>query len=462
MGDSVTTTKLFQSRARGDASPTTLFNRSHSLEIPGEDEVSGTDSDMDFQETQDFLDTVATEELWDSMLEPLELPETHNIGLQIPVATDLNAECCSTSQLSVGNPARLGKRVTNKQKISRLHKEIETLTSRLRYLQTSSKKPKTTGQFPTQRHQLWHQIAVRQLELRRQAEDENDKLREVMKMQVQEARHLRRILKRRTRIEMLQEMFGMKRQKKNHSGLSTSALCFEKMLHNVDELYAQADVMFRENGMHEIPCPGRARRTDSTTLNGVCYKLLERKLVPFSTSSAAEAVWHALGQQEPQDLPSVGRGYTMGDRSPYSGSGNDRNMLSSSFFAALKRNNHVDGLHVAKTVRRYVEDTRTVFVYCTTMEPKLVGVTGPAGLHLMSTLLVELRDGSGADSGEPMTLIQILFSAERHDDGLAAAERLRLPANKVATLTVCDETIAHIHHQIERFLVDAMLPALKQ
>jgi hypothetical protein len=49
---------------------------------------------------------------------------------------------------------------------------------------------------------MWETIAARQLERRQQAEEENAKLRDMVQMQVQEARNLRRVLKRRTKIDV--------------------------------------------------------------------------------------------------------------------------------------------------------------------------------------------------------------------------------------------------------------------
>lgn len=49
---------------------------------------------------------------------------------------------------------------------------------------------------------LWRQVALSQLDLRRKAEADNAILREMIELQILEAKNLKRVLKRRARIEV--------------------------------------------------------------------------------------------------------------------------------------------------------------------------------------------------------------------------------------------------------------------
>ncbi|KAG3053208.1 hypothetical protein PI124_g3544 [Phytophthora idaei] len=56
---------------------------------------------------------------------------------------------------------------------------------------------------------LWKDAAIRQLGRRRNAEEDNVMLRKMLEIQVQQAKCLQRIFKRRTKIQMMEDMLGM-------------------------------------------------------------------------------------------------------------------------------------------------------------------------------------------------------------------------------------------------------------
>ncbi|RLN94813.1 hypothetical protein BBJ28_00020796 [Nothophytophthora sp. Chile5] len=461
----------------GSAAPP--FLRAHSLELPESRLQSAeTELDSDFYATQDFLDVCVAEELWgqlmdspvdgDSMSAAVTAVETaggsSTCAAIPPVEDDADASVASAAAKSEPNKPKT-QRISPKQRLEDLREEVKELTAQLQALGTFPPSEARMGEQQTatsavaRRAQLWEQIATRQLERRHQAEEKNAQLRGMVQLQIQEAKNLRRILKRRTKIEMMGEMLGLKRHK---SQLSSRVLTstkeensrvFDEMLQAVDQLYAKINALFAEKGMHDVPCPGRKRQVMNGTINGVALELLERNIVPFSTEMTEQAVWAALGQLELQGLECVS-GFTADVQfhAQNSAEGSDTSMVS--FFAAHPGGAGKTGVQVRKVVRKYVEAHRTVFVYRTLMEPKVSADLGPVGVHSTSTLLVDVQKGGTLDSGDKTSVIQSHFTATRHDLGLPVAQRLRLPANLDMAIAVWDESVARIYHQVESFLVD--------
>ncbi|OWZ22808.1 hypothetical protein PHMEG_0002427 [Phytophthora megakarya] len=188
----------------------TIHTRAHSLEIPG------SDADEDFLMIDD-IDLEDTADILNIILEDIGQPEFPN-ELQAPMNLAGNKNHDTTTTESSGdvrlgvplmckmnNPRRL-KRVSTKQKIDTLREEIHELTYQLHRLEyaASVKKKNATKRDMNElfRARLWKLIAGRQLEQRLRSEKENSKLRLMMEMQIQEAKKLRYVLKRRKNIEV--------------------------------------------------------------------------------------------------------------------------------------------------------------------------------------------------------------------------------------------------------------------
>jgi hypothetical protein len=200
------------------------FTRVHSLEIPDVDadgDVLMEDIQLDSQDQPNFLDLCISDEFWlgvsestiqDERITPMTTQE-HDKGLDFvdssstrltPIAPAANRPPPAPQP---GKPRR-AKRISTKQKIGTLREEIQELTGQLQALQGKAPAASSTPVAPQRaiisplRSQLWQSIAARQLEQRVRAERKNIKLRRMMEMQVQEARSLRRLLKRRTKLEV--------------------------------------------------------------------------------------------------------------------------------------------------------------------------------------------------------------------------------------------------------------------
>ncbi|KAF4131046.1 hypothetical protein GN958_ATG19753 [Phytophthora infestans] len=198
------------------------FTRAHSLEIPevnADEDFPMVDSD---QETPNILDICATDDLW--------LPELPNDSEDTcaRISPSVSIEMANTATKRTHDQqldkAKRGKRLTPKQKIDALHGKINELAAHLQELKVeAARQNKLAAQrelrdlFRPKRSQLWKQVAKRQLEQRQQSEEENLKLRQMMGLQIQDRRNLRRVLKRRTKLELLEDMVETQRHKNETS-----------------------------------------------------------------------------------------------------------------------------------------------------------------------------------------------------------------------------------------------------
>ncbi|KAF1787358.1 hypothetical protein GQ600_19985 [Phytophthora cactorum] len=408
-----------------------------------------TDSDVEFHTAHDFLDIFAGSEL-QTTHDFLDVFDDDELWGGLPVDTPPAA---APSNAVIPFPAsRRVRRVTPKEQIDRLRDETRQLSAQLQALEAES----LANVTPTHRSELWHQLAIRQLERRRNSESENRKLRDMVRLQIEEAKSLSRFLRRRTRIQVApsRDVRGKShKHKKETSPLAVAVQegeqVFEGLLLDVENLYKKISTLFTEKGIHSIPCPGRKRHTDNTVLNGVCFELTKREIVPFGVEKVKDAVWSSLGQLELEGLPSV-RGFKTNVQFRTQNSDQHTKTAMTSFISTLSsgRTASVKG---QKVVRRYDEESRTVFVYRVSMDPNPHKMREPFGVHATSTLVIEIRH---ADLDDEATLIQSHFSVTRHDEGLAAGHPLRVAVNLNTAITVWDETISRIHDGVENRLMD--------
>ncbi|KAG6948123.1 hypothetical protein JG688_00015234, partial [Phytophthora aleatoria] len=275
-----------------------------------------SDSDVDFQATQDFLSVFSADELWEDLV---SVP---------PPAAAAAAAAEATAQSFDSKRAR---RITPKQQICQLQGEVRRLSMKLEAL--GADRTQCNRHTLCHRPGLWHQIAARQLERRRNSESENHKLRNMR----------------------LQKMLEINLHNKQESTqplvvvVEKEERAFEGMLRDVSDIYDKMDALFMEKEMHSIPYLGRKRRADNSMINGLCFELTKRNIVPFSVESVKGAVWSSLGQLELEGLRSVGR-FKTDVQFRKQDSDRDTTTVMASFFTAFS-NNNTSGVKTRKVVR---------------------------------------------------------------------------------------------------------------
>ncbi|KAE8904862.1 hypothetical protein PF005_g8567 [Phytophthora fragariae] len=302
---------------------------------------------------------------------------------------------------------------------------------------------------------MWEAIAARQLRRRLQSEEENAKLRNMLQIQMHEARNLKRVLKRRTKIDLMEDMLGMKRHKMLDDCIpEDNAQVFEDLLRDIDELYVGTEALFAEKGLYDLPCPGRHREARRHVTDGLFLEIMERRLVPFDIRTTEKAMYKTTRQIGFQETISVG---DLADRVQFHSHHIEEssNTIKTSVFAEASNVGDVRGAHFRKVVQRYVEKDRVVFVCKMLMEPVLFEAGKPSGFHTRATLRIVLKDEAAQSAmGKHATRIESHFSATRYDEGLSGVRSIRTSPNLAIDIAAWDETVSRIAHHVENLAID--------
>ncbi|GMF29817.1 unnamed protein product [Phytophthora fragariaefolia] len=370
----------------------------------------------------------------------------------------------STSSTSSKDPSKGGNRnkklkrtrISNKQQIQTLRETIRGLNTELQSLLPQSQPSRgvlyqsVAGRLTSQRASMWQQIAARQLERRQQSEEENAKLREMLQVQVHEAINLKRVLKRRTKLD---EMLGMKRHKLLACNIpDDNTRVFSDMLLNVDELYVSTEDLFVDKGMYDLPCPGRLCDAKSNAPSGLFLEIMQRHLMPFGLNTTEKATYKAMRQISFLDLRDVedfvGRVYVYSH-----GIQDTNNIIKASYFVETPNLECVRGVRFWKVVQKYVEKGRVVFICKTLMEPVFLKTENTSGFHTRTTLRIVLRlEDSQSAKENPATRIESHFSATRYDSGLPGV--MHKSPNLEVGIAAWDKAISQIAHQVESLAID--------
>ncbi|OWZ20200.1 hypothetical protein PHMEG_0005413 [Phytophthora megakarya] len=316
----------------------------------------------------------------------------------------------------------------------------------------------------TRTQKLWRQIALSQLDRRRLSESENVSLREMVHIQILEAKNLRRILKRRSRIEVcgpscsfiltlpnlallqsMEEAFGVKGIKALKKRTSTdNHHTFERLLLESDVLFVGMDDLFGAKGMDNLPFTGHVRETNLDIVDGVYYEMLQRRMLPFDIHTTETAVWECLRHVAMDNLREVGSSNGRVNVHPYT-TEEEGDTLRSSFFAVMSGVGDLAGTFNTKVVRRYRGEDKITFVFRVISEPKFE--RGRQGISATTTMQIVLNTVDTGDE-DATTMMKVYFTAERST--LAARED---PATPMA-FAAWDKLVPRFPIDVESILLD--------
>ncbi|KAG7389343.1 hypothetical protein PHYBOEH_007524 [Phytophthora boehmeriae] len=340
-------------------------------------------------------------------------------------------------------------RISRKKQIEDLRETVRKLMVELESLspqRSIGNKPRT----------LWADIAARQLERRQQSEQENVKLRDMLHIQVQEARNLKRVLKRRTKIEMMEEMLGVKRRKiLEYTVPEDNPQVFASMLEDIDELYVGVDAVFAEKCLYDLPCPGRKLQTKRNAPVGTFLELTQRNVLPFGLRRTEKSVMKALSQIGFQNLKSIGAIAKQVQFHAYHVEELNNTMKLSFFAETPMPGGNMKGADFRSVVRKYVETDRVVFVCKSLMEPVLANMNKSSGFHTRTTLrIVVHEEKNGSSVKEGFSVVDSYFSATRYDEGLPSGVSIRSATNMDLGILAWDEAISKLAHQVESLAIE--------
>ncbi|DAZ94494.1 TPA: LOW QUALITY PROTEIN: hypothetical protein N0F65_003428 [Lagenidium giganteum] len=294
---------------------------------------------------------------------------------------------------------------------------------------------------------LWERVALRQKVAKQQAEMQNAKLREMLEAQLKVARSLEKILRKRPGCLSSMEPFG---------GLSSpqfvddeDAHIFKTLLDHADQVYAELDSVFTQNGLDRSTCEiNETRVLVDQVSNRLYMELVNCKLLPFDREATIQAIWRCLSCGNLQLL----NGY-------YQNVDSTDDTISGKSVAMLRLGRAEALVHVRFALRKYVEPDRVVLAWemASESEGSLDLLRGmqlkEKGWVVMKSLPPKTEQGRSTES----TLIQICVRMIPGVAHVPLQQRQQIGALTDLMLGTCHQNISSLHQTIENILLEDML-----
>ncbi|KAG7375682.1 hypothetical protein PHYBOEH_002216 [Phytophthora boehmeriae] len=416
--------------------------------------------DVDFHALNEFLRQYNPDELLNGLNESVaQVSSSDSCDDSVQAMTvDVGSESDSQSDRVANNvldkwkkkPRAKLRRASPKEERDRLRSEVKKLSAKVRSLKDKSRQnaknaAKTSShgaaKGSSKSRQLWRRIALSQLERCHKAEAENMKLKEMVAVQILEAKNLRRILKRRSRIDMMKDMLCFKGIKNLPPVIPEDSLrMFEKMTKDLNDLYVGVNDRFLAKGIQDSD---HSHHVEPDTIDGVYYEHLQKQLFPFSVQETQAAIWECLrqlGMSSVQDLKSVtGRLRMVPQHTDES-----EDTMRIDFFALTTGANSLLGVQTRKVVRRYFDAGRHVFICRMISEPKFEN--GHMGTRTTTTMQIIVENEASSDN--ETSVVKSYFTVSRQ-----TPPNNKNPASEM-TISLWDEMMRQFVSDIETILVD--------
>ncbi|OWZ12566.1 hypothetical protein PHMEG_00014248 [Phytophthora megakarya] len=294
---------------------------------------------------------------------------------------------------------------------------------------------------------LWKHAAMRQLERRREVEEKNVKLKEMLEMQVQEAKCLQRILKRRRKIQMMEDMLGVK-NRITPPTIDDSQI-FAQMLRHIENMFTIVEIYFAKKGFNSLPCPGQKRKVSKNVITGVFYEQMQKSLLPFEIHSSERALWKVLTENatERSKHGSMVEFHEHHVKKSH-------NTVASSYFFSTRGDAEICGVQVQKVTRKFVKDDKVVFVCNMLAEPLIKSTFLSVGYQLNATLQVVMERGWPSISADDTTQLSIHFDVMCQDLVIPGSGKSLSRGHVDICVTMWGNLIPGLHSEIESMLID--------
>ncbi|KAL4147484.1 hypothetical protein PRNP1_011240 [Phytophthora ramorum] len=287
---------------------------------------------------------------------------------------------------------------------------------------------------------MWEKIAGRQSSLRQSSEEENAKLREALTLHLQQAKSLQRSIKRKLREEMVSSSIDLIKQHRLYTRGVTPPLdnqvVFDQLLEGLDDVYQGVDNFFEQEGIHQLPCPGRRKnRPNSKLTRGLLVQFLDNYAVPFDIQETSKAVWDPEKQRRDDDRILFVQDFNT-ER-------NTRLRVVSIMFSMKGMEFRVT---MRTVVRKYTERDRTVFITRTLIE----SIYGDLKVSTVETDRMVLKRGDLSTVGTT-TVMQTHREAMLLND-LSGVDLIKYPSLEYG-LDYWDTKITHYNNCLEDQLI---------
>ncbi|KAK1935793.1 hypothetical protein P3T76_010487 [Phytophthora citrophthora] len=141
---------------------------------------------------------------------------------------------------------------------------------------------------------MWRKVARRQLEGKKRAERENEKLRGMVEGQLSIVQNLEKLLRKRSALE--ESGAWANERKRVRVEYETENVVFNRILKQLDEQYTETDAAFRQNIFAGKKTDGQHVQVKPDGVYGMFMEFLSSKILPFELHTTATQFWRCMAQ----------------------------------------------------------------------------------------------------------------------------------------------------------------------
>ncbi|KAG7376195.1 hypothetical protein PHYPSEUDO_014086 [Phytophthora pseudosyringae] len=210
---------------------------------------------------------------------------------------------------------------------------------------------------------VWRKVARRQLEGKKRAQRENEKLRDMVEGQLTIVQNLEKLLRKRSALE--ESGAWASERKRLRVDFEAENAVFDRLLNQLDEQFKETDAAFRQNDFARKKTDGQHMQVRPDGVYGMFMEFLASKVLPFELHTTATQFWRCMAQPH---LKLRDGHYSLIDGS--------EDTLSAKMAFTVQHNKHQVLKDAWFAVKRYVEEDRCVFVWA--CETKVKGTLSSA------------------------------------------------------------------------------------
>ncbi|KAG6955683.1 hypothetical protein JG687_00011043 [Phytophthora cactorum] len=315
---------------------------------PSLDQVNELDPTLLFPEPIELVEEAA--------LEPLSRPSD---------PTSSSSSTTSDAQTTSGPVAitppveATPRRKTRKNELAYLRlkaKELEEQLQQLKKIEDVAE-----GQEDTEKDggavSVWRKVARRQLEGKKRAERENEKLRHMVEGQLTIVQNLEKLLGKRSAME--ESGAWANERKRVRVEYEAENVIFDRILRQLDEQFKQTDAAFRQNDFARKKTNGKHMQVKPDGIYGMFMEFLASKILPFEVHTTAKQFWRCMAQPH---LKLRDGHYSLIDGT--------EDTLSAKMAFTVQHKQHQVLKDAWFAVKRFIEEDRCVFVWACETEVK--------------------------------------------------------------------------------------------
>ncbi|RLN56858.1 hypothetical protein BBJ28_00008752 [Nothophytophthora sp. Chile5] len=239
----------------------------------------------------------------------------------------------------------------------------------------------------------WRRVARRQLEGKKRAQRENEKLRNMVEGQLTLVQNLERILRKRSALEEA----GLADERKRVRVVNESETAiFAKLMGKLDALYEETDAVLSENGYAHRKIEGDHVQVKPDGTTGMFMEFVSSKILPFGLQTTATEMWRCLARRQ---FKLRDGHYSVADCT------DDTMSAKMSFTINYKQYRVLKDAYFV--VKRFVEEHRSVLVWaCQTTTEGTLSAAQSMRLSDSGWTVVESFPGDTDEDDQASTIIQ--------------------------------------------------------